>query len=268
MHSQFFNDDLSGEDFNIVQYGQRDCRPDFCVYYQKCPNFLLHYVYSGKGIFHAEGKDYKVEANQAFIVYPGQETWYVSDSKDPFSYRWIEFYGNKALDFLKRASLDPKNPIYTAGEPYETAKIFKSITDSGVITSMKLTGMGWLLMDSFVKEKLTTTDNLEVIFNKAVKYIHENISDFTTVDNVAKHVGVSRSYLTRIFGKFVTQSPKQYILRCHINEAKSLLIGTSMTVGEVSTAIGYENQSDFSKAFSRLCRMSPSEYRKKFTVKP
>lgn len=268
MYSQFHNSDFSNEDFNIVQYGQRDCRPDFCVYHENCPNFLLHYVYSGKGLFHAEGKDYIVEANQAFIAYPDQEIWYVSDSKDPFSYRWIEFYGNKAVDFLQRASLTPSSPIYTAGEPYKTAKILKNITDSGMLTPMGLTGMFWLLADSLVKEKQETPDTLELIFNKAIKYIQENISSLTTVDSVAKNVGISRSYLTRIFNKFVTQSPKQYILRCHINEAKSLLTGTDMTIGEIASAVGYESQSDFSKAFARICLMSPSEYRKQRTIKP
>lgn len=268
MHSQFFNTDFSNEDFNIVQYGQRDCRPDFCVYHENCPNFLLHYVYSGKGLFHVNGKDYSVEANQAFIAYPDQEIWYVSDSCEPFSYRWIEFYGSKAVEFLQRASLTPDSPIYTACEPYETAKILKNITDSGILTPMRLTGMFWLLADSLVKEQKTAADTQELLFNRAVQYIQENMSSLTTVDSVAAHVGISRSYLTRIFDKFVTQSPKQYILRCHVNEAKSLLTGTNMTIGQVASAVGYESQSDFSKVFTKMCLMSPSEYRRHRSVKP
>lgn len=270
-YSHYHSSDLSNADFNVVQYGSRDCVPDFCVYYRSCENYLFHYVYSGKGVFSIKSpvdgsiKRYKISANQAFIIYPGQEVWYTSDSVDPFSYRWIEFFGDKAVHFLQAASLTLDNPVHTAAEPFECGTILTQITESGVLSPMRLTGLFWLMADSLANDNLRISDNISAIFNDALKFIHDNVHIHTTVEDVAVAIGVSRGYLSKIFSRFINQSPKQYIVSYHINEAKSLLLGTNMTVSQISEAVGFLNLSDFTRAFKRVTTLTPKEYKKQYT---
>lgn len=266
-YSSYHSSDVSNNDFNVVQYGFRDCLPNFCVYYESCPNYLFHYVYSGEGTFCVKNKTghvnkYKLSANQAFIIYPGQEVWYSSDKDNPFSYRWVEFFGNKALDFLSCAHLTKENPVHIATEPYECGNILKEITDGGVLSAMRLTGLFWMMADSLAKDNTRNTDNLSVLFNNALKYIHENVNKQTTVEDVAHTIGVSRGYLSKIFSKFINQSPKQYITFFHINEAKSLLSGTNMSISEISSAVGYDTISDFTRSFKKMTGQTPTEFRK------
>lgn len=262
MYSHFQNNKLNNDDFNVVQFGVRDCRPNFCVYHKRCQNYLLHYVYSGKGMVHVNGKDHDLKENQAFIIYPGQETWYSSDKNDPFTYRWVEFFGNKAYDFLQTAGLTMENPVYTASEPYDSGRILKEMTDIGAVSSFQITGLFWMLANSLIKEKEHKFDNTENLFRSALRYIHENVDKPTTVEDVSKNTGVTRGYLAKIFNKCINQPPKQYIVRYHMNEARSLLAGTDMTVAEVAAAVGYNSPADFTKAFSKLMKCSPSAYRK------
>ncbi len=269
-YSSYHSSDVSNSDFNVVQYGYRECRPDFRVYYYSCPNYLFHYVYSGKGSFCVKSKTghitrYSLSSDQAFIIYPGQEVWYTSDSDDPFSYRWIEFFGNKSLDFLTSAHLTKENPIHIASEPYECGKILKQITDCGILSPMRMTGLFWMMADSLSKGTSNATDNLSVLFNNALKYIHDNVSSPTTVEDVAKAIGVSRGYLSKIFSKFIDQSPKQYITFFHISEAKSLLSGTTMNISHVAASVGYDTVSDFTRAFKKTVGLTPSEYKKQHT---
>lgn len=266
-YSCYHSSDFSNRDFNIVQYGSRDCLPNFCVYYKSSPNYILHYVYSGKGTFCVKSPsgavtEYKMSANKAFIIYPGQEVWYLSDSAEPFSYRWIEFFGSKAVDFLQCARLSVESPIYTDCPPYKCGDILKELTDGGVLSPMRLTGMFWLLADSFARGGSGSNDMFSQLFNAALKYIHANVASQTSVDSVAKAVGVSRGYLSKIFSKFIDQSPKQYITSYHMNEAKSLLSGTSMSVSEVASAVGFENISDFTRTFKKTVGVSPTRFRK------
>lgn len=267
MYFQHNNHDRSNADFNIMQYGLRDCAPSFRVYHKRVQNYLIHYVYSGKGTYNVNGKEYVITKNQAFVSFPGQEIWYTSDKDDPFTYRWIEFYGDMAFELLRSASLSVENPIFIDSSPFEVGERLKKITEADNASSYKLTGMFWLFANALVKGNGKTMDNGEVLFKNALSYIHANVDKPTTVEEVAKNIGVTRGYLTKIFSKFIDLSPKQYILRYHMNEVRSLLVGTDMTMGEIASATGYEDGVVLSKAFARLYGMSPSEYRKENKIK-
>ena len=86
MYKQFANTSLSNNDFNVVQYGYRDCTPGFNIYHRRCQNYLFHYVYNGKGTYTVGGKTYKIGKNMGFLSLPGQEMWYTADENEPFSY--------------------------------------------------------------------------------------------------------------------------------------------------------------------------------------
>lgn len=186
----------------------------------------------------------------------------MSDKNTPFSYRWVEFFGNKAPDFLRCAHLTTVSPVITIAPPYECGGILKEITDGGVLSPMRLTGLFWMMADSLAKDTAKAEDNRSILFNAALKYIHDNVNKPTSVEEAARAVGVSRGYLSKIFSKFIDQSPKQYITSYHINEAKALLSGTSLTVSEVAEKVGYENIFDFSRAFKKITGQSPTEFKK------
>lgn len=270
MYSRFTNSDCSNHDFNVVQYGVRQCVPKFNVYYASCPNYLFHYVYSGCGVLCVKKSgvvtQYDLQKNQAFIIFPGQEVWYCSDENDPFMYAWIEFFGNKVPDLLQSASLSVANPIHTASEPYECGDALMQIVNAGTMSPMRLTAHFWLLADCLAKNADRSSDYQELIFNKALKYIHSNVNRQTTVEDVARHAAVSRGYLAKIFSKYIHQSPKQYITSFHINEAKSLLSGTALSVSEVASKVGYDNTADFTRTFKRITEMTPSEFKKSVKI--
>lgn len=270
MFSQYCSSDYSNKDFNVVQYGHRECAPDFSIHYISCPNYLFHYIYSGKGVFRIKTddgniKEYNLSENCAFIIFPGEEAWYTADHNEPFSYRWIEFFGEKAPEFLQMSHLSSKNPIYTACEPFECRNILEQITDMGHMPQTRLTALFWMFVDSIVKEHNRPENNLTSLFNNALEYIHLNINKALSVEDVAAFVGISRGYLSRIFSKFISQSPKQYILSCRINKAKSLLLSTNMSIKEIASEVGYETTSDFTKVFKRLTGYAPTEYKKELS---
>ncbi|MFD1406247.1 helix-turn-helix domain-containing protein [Robinsoniella peoriensis] len=56
----------------------------------------------------------------------------------------------------------------------------------------------------------------------------------------------------------------KYLLRLRIDEAKKLLLEHSdLSVKQISTLVGYEDQHYFSRFFKELTGVSPSDYRNK-----
>ena len=72
---------------------------------------------------------------------------------------------------------------------------------------------------------------------------------------------MSRSTLYRQFLHCLGQSPKQYLEDFRMHRACLLLRETSLSVGAVSTSLGYSNQLYFSRAFRRHTGQTPTEYR-------
>jgi hypothetical protein len=76
---------------NPLTFGEERCQPLHLYGPGTRPYWLLHYVVSGKGLFVADEKTYKVSASQCFIVKPEEKIFYQADEHDPWHYIWIAF---------------------------------------------------------------------------------------------------------------------------------------------------------------------------------
>jgi AraC-like DNA-binding protein len=90
----------------------------------------------------------------------------------------------------------------------------------------------------------------------------ENVHTEISVDAVADILGVSRTYLYKIFVNAYGVSPRAYLSEARILRAKELLSAGKDTISAVAREVGYEDVLEFSKFFSRKTGISPSEYRK------
>jgi AraC-like DNA-binding protein len=96
---------------------------------------------------------------------------------------------------------------------------------------------------------------------RVIAYIDDRIGDTISLEDLAGVAGVSRFHFHRQFKKSLGMTPHDYILRARIERAKGLLIESDLTVGEVSGAVGFVDQSHFSHTFRRLTTMTPRSFR-------
>ncbi len=249
-------------DFNVVQYGYRQCRPDFGEKPHIWPDYLLHYVYSGNGVLNVDGRKISVGKNQAFLIFPGQIANYVADSDDPFEYRWIEFYGEGIKNLLPVMGASVNSPIID-DESGKIGEALKAIVDAGDVTAARLTGEFWLLVDALGVGKEPEMSRTERYVKQALHFINATIGRKITVDDVCRELNISRNYFTTIFTGYMGMTPKKYIVKQHMDMAIELLKRTSYSIGEIAYIVGYDNPMEFTKAFVRYSGMSPSEYKKR-----
>ena len=96
---------------------------------------------------------------------------------------------------------------------------------------------------------------------RVVAYIDARLGGPISLDDLANVAGVSRFHFHRQFRKSVGVTPREYVLRARIERAKGLLTESDLTVGEVSGAVGFADQSHFSNIFRRLTAMTPRGFR-------
>ena len=115
---------------------------------------------------------------------------------------------------------------------------------------------------AYMKEKATAivpNEPIEVVLN----YIKRNHASKSTLEDICKHFGYSRSYISHVFKKRVGQSYREYLTKLRLEDAKILLKHSSLTVTEIALSVGFNDSTYFSNIFKAKIGVSPSAYRKK-----
>lgn len=104
------------------------------------------------------------------------------------------------------------------------------------------------------------TDN--ILLNKAINYIHDNITNPISSLDIAENVGISRGYLSTLFNKELKISINDYINSEKILLAKSLLDNSDNSVIDISSYLGFSSQSYFQNIFKKYTGITPLQYRR------
>lgn len=96
-----------------------------------------------------------------------------------------------------------------------------------------------------------------------IKVIHEDYKKDWSVEELAQIYGASRSGFAANFKSIIGVSPIDYLLNWRMVKASELLRDTDKLVSEVAFSVGYESETAFSTAFSRVVGISPSKFKKR-----
>ncbi len=100
----------------------------------------------------------------------------------------------------------------------------------------------------------------DVVF-KVAEYVKNRFAEKLSLDEIAEHVSLSKSYLSRIFKEETGESLSSYINKVRIDKAKLMLLDNGCPLVDVASLCGFEDQSYFTKVFKRLVGVSPKRYR-------
>jgi len=95
--------------------------------------------------------------------------------------------------------------------------------------------------------------------NDILSYINQNISSQITLEQLTTEFFLSESYICRIFKSATGTTINRYINSRRISVAKALL-DEGISVSEVYERSGFNDYSNFFKAFTKAVGMSPKKY--------
>ncbi len=96
---------------------------------------------------------------------------------------------------------------------------------------------------------------------RALHIMRQQACDNLTQNEVAHVVSMSRSYFSQCFKQLVGYSFGEVLRRMRIDQAKRLLQESSLSVYEISGAVGFYDNKHFSRTFKERVGMYPKEYR-------
>lgn len=109
-----------------------------------------------------------------------------------------------------------------------------------------------------IKDKKLSTEDL---YQYAVAYIQENYAKSISIQNVCAEIGISQTYLSRLFRKHGSTSFNAFLTQYRLNMAMSLMREhPDMALRNVAACVGYDDYAYFSKVFHQVVGMTPSQW--------
>ena len=114
----------------------------------------------------------------------------------------------------------------------------------------------------YLGEICTYIDSSKNFDKRLQMIIEENYNDSSfSLMSAAEKLGISNSYLSRIFKKRTGENFLDYLLRFRIDRAKFLLETTSLSNGQIAEKVGFGEGRYFSQVFKKYCGTTPKRYR-------
>ncbi len=260
------------EEIYLTLCGVEKCLPGYEFHCGDRGGYHLHVILFGRGILNVNGTEYPLHRGQMFVTKPGEKSYYRADDKDPWIYCWMTFDGIKAGKYVESTGMSQGiNWRDCYADPQEYYSFVKEILDRpGMSLANDLQRLGMLL--SFIslaidtetrKQHLSRHENnisTDTYVDMAVTYIQSNFSN-VKINDVARNIGINRSYLTKIFKQKVGVSPQEYLMERKLSYACKLLNETDAQIQDIARRVGYNNLLTFSKIFKSRYGISPKNFR-------
>ena len=114
-----------------------------------------------------------------------------------------------------------------------------------------------------VAEKLAKPRTSSYV-EKAQYYINKHYREKIYLETVAENLGISESYLSRMFKKEAGTSFQDYINEVRVERAANLLLYSELSLAEIAEYVNFPNQSYFGKMFKRYKNMTPRAFKEQF----
>jgi transcriptional regulator GlxA family with amidase domain len=101
----------------------------------------------------------------------------------------------------------------------------------------------------------------DIRISHVVVIIEARFAEPCAVDELARAVNMSPSYLTRLFREQIGRSPASFVREVRLRRAYELVQTTFLSIKEVMAAVGWNDPSHFSRAFKRRFGVSPQGLR-------
>ncbi len=114
-----------------------------------------------------------------------------------------------------------------------------------------------------VLEQFNEGFNPEPRIVRVIKFIQENLDRPMSRTELAEVACLSETRFHEVFSQTVGEAPMQWVQRCRLQRATTLLLNSSSSVSQIAQLCGYESLHYFSRVFHKHTGVSPRDFRRR-----
>lgn len=252
--------------------------------------YLIGFVLSGKGILRNMRTAFEIQEESAFWMVPGEKETARADLEDPWKYVWIRMSGELCNTLMEHIGFSAEKPYLSldqtmmrlagrlirkmgrqnAGtEPFSpeeelmrTGAFFEFFSILGERQEYVRCRDGRTYGGAEEEPEGKEEGKGRFYVETAQRYICEHYTQSLRMDELARQIGITPSYLSHVFREYNGTTPSRYLALIRVENSKRFLEQTQWTIGEVAVKSGYENTMNYTKVFRKMVGCSPTTYRK------
>lgn len=238
-------------------------------------SYSMHFVLSGGGTIEIDGAAHSVKSNQAFFLFPKTKISYYPDRTHPWRYCWMDFFGAKVIDILRRLGVDKDKPVIDA-PPAVGRLLMTNVSEcmehsdcSDLISISKFYAAVAELCKLRPSRGSVEADDPKAIAEKSLRLIDENFSDPSFgLEFLSSSVGLNPAYLSRLIKQRTGVNFSAMLTRKRLTYATHLIDLGVTSVSQIASDCGFSDAYYFSRVFRRTYEMSPRDYIREAASRP
>ena len=237
--------------------------------------YQLILITQGMGEFESTSCSRKtVEAGSVLLIFKNEWHRYRPLKETGWHEYWIGFDGEYTGQIYSRSLFTPLNPVLPLGEDEMITgivfKIFEWLENQ--VTGHEKVIASYIpvilaKLETIVRQKPLNGKNTESKVKKYQLALQERFDKNPDLEAMALKLGVSYSWLRKMFKELIGISPNQYVLKLKLQKARDLLVLSNKSIKSVALECGFSSPYYFSRYFKEDCGLSPREYRERSKVK-
>ncbi|MBU3113327.1 AraC family transcriptional regulator [Clostridium lacusfryxellense] len=269
-NSEYFFFDPSQKFKNYYYYvlncGHFYCNNNYSI--KRDGNNVPLFLYIIDGEFHLEyeGNHYLATKGDIILIDGQKPHYYYSGDYCDFIY--IHYSGNFSCKLISHLIDQNNGPLFKLQNHQEIyklandiiAKLYYNQPVTDVNLSCAIYNCLCYIQDSNDVLSTSSSPSNNIITN-SIYFIRINIGQDLNLHTLAKQANLSLYYYAHLFKKETGMSCMEYIAKCKINLAKTMLKTTQQTISEIADSLGYSSSSSFINAFSSRIGISPLKFR-------
>jgi AraC-like DNA-binding protein/quercetin dioxygenase-like cupin family protein len=269
-----FNPAPSDSEIVVLFSGESQTVPKHKYVQINLDHVLIHFVLSGKGCFLLQGSEYDLGPGDSFFIFPNEIASYVADEHEPWEYQWVALKGGYVQHVLREMGISKQSPTAHTSRIGEMSglyrKIFRTLEHNRVSSDIEVGGHARMLLAHYMEEKVSLQSQsvpfvqpaIQKQIDQMARWLQTRYMEPLSIELMAQELGYHRTYLSKMFSRYIGRSPMQYLTALRLERASILLRSRQkFTIEEVAFSVGYRDPLYFSKLFKQKYGKSPSEYR-------
>ncbi|NGZ77909.1 AraC family transcriptional regulator [Saccharibacillus alkalitolerans] len=251
-----------------IRIGSNLAKPGYRIGPRTTAYYYLLLVLEGRGTFAQNGRTYPLAAGGMYCLFPQVMHEYWTDPDEPLRKIFLAFDGRMSLELLRRIGLTPARPHVASARAEEAAAGMRSFLNRAAAEGPDLSDLDRLaefyrIFASLERAALPESGEPDGIswLQRGLEYMEIHYAEGITVEDVARHAGVGRTYFSKKFHERYGHTPVRHMQRLKLDEARMLLEQTNYSLSEIAHSVGYPDLFSFSKAFKKHTGLPPRQYR-------
>jgi AraC-like DNA-binding protein len=232
-------------------------------------SFLLFYTLGGRGRLTYRGGEWALLPGQACIINCFEYQYYSADSNEPWDFQWVHIGGAMVGEYEDRINQGSLS-LVTLGEPCRTGTALDGIMrllgdKTDVMADLKICEALMAVLTELVIARQRPSEAAyphEQEVQAAMRYIHENYSQISGIDEIIGCAYISKYYFLRQFKSYTGLGLYEYLNNHRIDIAKQLLKYKGCKVSGAALSVGFNDVNCFIRYFKKVTGVTPAIYQK------